>query len=177
MNSSLKPSGNMLPVSGRIPEDLYLWLSSTPMNDATTVSDKLRVAVATLKRLHDGDADYNGALAMHRDLAGSVRRQLAQIEPEHGHSEVLATIMEHAPALSAGITSAQVGHLADARKLEDMLTQRAVQLAESLLRQAVTSKARAYDEKVVLKHAQSLIELALLIRKNSTHITQGEHDD
>lgn len=158
----------MMPVSGRIPEDLYLWLSTTPLEGAATLSDKLRVAVATLKRIQDGDTDYNGALAMHRDLGNSLRNQLAQIEPEHGHSEVISTIMEHAPAIAAALTSAQVNSVSDARKLEDQLTQRSLQLAESLLRQAVTRQARAYDGNVVIKHAQSLIELSQIIHNNST---------
>ncbi len=161
----------MMPVSGRIPEELYLWLSATPLEGATTMSDKLRVAVANLKRTQDGDTDYNGALAMHRDFGGNVRRQLAQIEPEHGNSEVLTTIMEHTPAISAAITSAQINGLPEARKLEDQLTRRSLQLSESLLRQAVTRHARAYDGDVVIRHAQSLIELALIIHKNSTTTT------
>ena len=168
MNSPAKSSSTMMPVSGRIPEDLYLWLSTTPLEGASTVSDKLRVAVATLKRLQDGDADYNGALAMHRDLGNNLRRQLAQIEPEHGHSEVISTVMEHAPAIAAALTSAQVNGLPDARKLEDQLTQRSLQLAESLLRQAVTRQARAYDGQVVSRHAKALIELAEIIRNNTT---------
>lgn len=166
----------MMPVSGRIPEDLYLWLSTAHFEGATTVSDKLRVAVSTLKRLQDGDADYNGALAMHRDLVGSLRNQLANIEREHGHSEVLSSVLEHAPAISAAITSAQISSVLDARKLEDQVTQRSLQLAESLLRQAVTAKARAYDGSVVLRHAKPLIELADIIRHNSTNQPQGEHN-
>ena len=164
----------MMPVSGRIPEDLYQWLCTTPMEGATTVSDKLRVAVATLKRLQDGDADYNGALAMHRDLVSNARRQLAEMEPTHGHSEVLSTIMEHAPAISAALTSAQIKGLPDALKLEEQLTQRSLQLAEGLLRQAITRQARAYDGKVVIRNAQSLIELAQIIDNISTKANQGE---
>jgi hypothetical protein len=173
MNSPIKINTTMVPVSGRIPEDLYQWLSTTPLEGATTVSDKLRVAVATLKRLQDGDADYNGALAMHRDLVGNARRQLAEMEPRHGHSEVLSTIMEHAPAISAAVTSAQIKSLPDAIKLEDQLTQRSLQLAEGLLRQAITRQARAYDGQVVIKNAQSLIELAQMIYNNSTRANQG----
>jgi hypothetical protein len=168
MNAQSKSSNLMMPVSGRIPEELYQWLSTTPMDGATTVSDKLRVAVTNLKRLQDGDTDYSGALAMHRDFGSNVRRQLAKLEPEHGHSEVLTTIMEHTPAISAAITSAQINDMHDARKLEDQLTQRSLQLAESLLRQAVTRHSRAYDGNVVINHAQSLIELALIIHNNST---------
>ena len=169
MNTNMKPNTTMMPVSGRIPEELYQWLSTTPMEGATTVSDKLRVAVATLKRLQDGDADYNGALAMHRDLVANARRQLAEMELIHGHSEVLSTIMEHAPAISAVLTSAQIKDLPDAIKLEDQLTQRSLQLAEGLLRQAITRQARAYDGQVVIKNSQALIELAQIIYNKSTH--------
>ncbi len=163
MNSILKPSGVMAPISGRIPDELYQWLSTTPLEGATTVSDKLRVAVASLKRTHDGDADYQGALAMHRDLTGNTRRQVAALEPELGHSEVLAAVFEHVPALAAALGSAQVHSLADARKLEATLAQRSLLLAESLLRQALTRHARAYDPAVVRANSTGLIELAKLL--------------
>lgn len=168
MNSITKTTTTMMPVSGRIPEDLYQWLSSTPLDGATTMSDKLRVAVATLKRMQDGDADYNGALAMHRDLGSNARQQLAQLEPANGHSEVLSSIMEHAPAIAAALTSAQIKGLPDAIQLEALLTQRSLQLAESLLRQAITSQARAYDGQVIKKNIQPLVELALIIQNNAT---------
>jgi hypothetical protein len=168
MNATFKPSPTMMPVSGRIPDDLYQWLSTASVDGATTVSDKLRVAVATLKRLQEGDADYNGALSMHRDLCHNTRRQLAAIEPKQGHSEVLSTVLEHAPAIAAAITSAQINTVADAKKLEDLLTQRCLQLAESLLRQAVTRDARAYDGQVVRRHATHLIELAALVQNHTT---------
>lgn len=168
MNSPIKITTTMMPVSGRIPDDLYQWLCTTPLEGAATLSDKLRVAVASLKRSHDGDTDYSGALAMQRDLVGNTRRQLAEIESEHGHSEVLSTIMEHAPAIAAALTSAQIKGLPDAIKLEEQLTQRSLQLAEGLLRQAITRQARAYDGQVVIKNMQSLIELAQIVHNHST---------
>lgn len=163
----------MMPLSGRIPDELYQWLSTASFDGATTMSDKLRVAITTLKQLQEGGTDYNGALSMHRDLCSSTRRQLAQIEPKHGHSEVLSTILEHAPAISAALTSAQVNGLTDARRLEDQLTQRCLQLAESLLRQAITRKARAYDGEVVSRHSAPLVELANMIHKQSINTQEG----
>lgn len=173
MNPSSKSASSMMPVSGRIPEDLYLWLSTASLEGAVTMSDKLRVAVSTLKRLQDGDADYNGALEMHRDLSQGVRQQLARLEPDHGHSEVLATILEHAPAIAAALTSAQLDNVADAKRLEDLLVQRCFQMVESLLRQAVTRQARAYDGQVVRKHAPALTELAAIIGKTSESQQEG----
>ncbi len=163
----------MVPISGRIPEDLYQWLATVQLEGAATVSDKMRVAVATLKRLHDGDTDYLGALSMYRDLGRSTRSGIAALEPVHGHSEVLATVAEHAPALAAGLISAQIHSLKDAKALEDQLVKRSMQLAETLLRQGLTSDASAYDAQVIRKHTARLVELALVI--SSTRLKGGSH--
>jgi hypothetical protein len=163
----------MMPVSGRIPEDLYQWLSTTTFEGATTMSDKLRVAMTTLKRLQDGDNDYNGALDMHRDMCKGLRQQLAKLEPELGHSEVLAALMEHVPAMSATLTSAQASTAVDAKRIEAVLVQRCFLLVESLLRQAVTQKARAYDTQVISKHSAPLIELGTIIQRSSLDNKEG----
>lgn len=130
------------------------------------MSDKIRVAVATLKRLHDGDADYEGALSMYRGLQTTTRTQISRLEEMHGHSEVLATLLEHAPAVSASLSSAQINNLGDAQRLEIIATRRALQMAESLLRQALTRQARAYDQDVVYQSMQNLLELCMLIKRN-----------
>lgn len=160
MNAETKPTGTMVPISGRLPDDLYHWLSTLPMEGATTVSDKIRAAVSTLKRLHDGDSDYMGALAMQRDLAHTTRDQIAELENSSGvYSAVLAAFVEHVPALIATLNSAQVPDINAARQLEDQLVRRTFQLAEALLRQAVTPNAVAYDERVVHKYAGRFTDL------------------
>ncbi|MDR2838842.1 MAG: hypothetical protein LBV49_09835 [Azonexus sp.] len=157
----MKTNATMLPVSGRLPEDLYQWLASLPLDGATTFSDKLREAIAMLKRRHDGGVDYVEALAMHRDLARPARDRLAAIEHDCGaHSEVLATLFEHIPAIGAALQSARLEKPEDARALEAQLTRRALQLAETLLRQMLTTEAAAYDPLVVRHNAQRLVELA-----------------
>jgi hypothetical protein len=160
MNAIVKTSTTMVPISGRIPEDLYQWLATVSLDGASTVSDKMRVAVATLKRLHDGDSDYLGALGMYRDLNHNTRKSIAKLEATHGHSEVLAILAEHAPAIAAGLSSAQISDVQTAMALEDQLVKRTLQLAETLLRQALTSEASAYDPQVIRKNSKRLIELA-----------------
>jgi|688.fasta_scaffold578494_2 hypothetical protein len=161
----------MLPISGRIPEDLYQWLSTVSFEGATTVSDKLRVAMTTLRRLQDGDQDYGGALDMQREMCKNLRHALTQMEFEHGRSEVLAAALEHIPSLAATLCSARVKSAVEIRRLENLLVQRCFQFAESLLRQAVTQHARAYDPDVVNKHAPTLLELALIIQQSSPPTT------
>ncbi len=154
----------MVPISGRIPDDLYAWLSTLQLEDATTVSDKLRVAVLHLKRVHEGDTDYLGALSMYRDLGRNTRDQIAQLERESGqHSEVLAALMEHLPALIAMLHSSQISSAHSAKELEAALVRRTLQLAETLLRQAVIGSAAAYDEKVITDNSTRLLEVARLV--------------
>ena len=154
----------MVPISGRIADDLYDWLSTLQLEDATTLSDKLRVAVLNLKRMHDGDSDYLGALSMYRDLGRNTRDRVAQLEQRTGqHSEVLGALIEHIPAMVAMLHSSQVDSPESAKKLESDLVRRSLQLAEVLLRQAVTGRAAAYDDTVVTVHSKRLLELAQLI--------------
>lgn len=154
----------MIPISGRLPDELYEWLATFPLEGATTVSDKIRVAVANLKRMQDGDANYIDALTMYRDLGRATREQVAHLERDTGqHSEVLAALMEHLPALVATLHGARLVTVEDAKQLEAVLVRRTMQLAESLLRQAITSKAAAYDARVVTKHSGRLLEMARLL--------------
>jgi hypothetical protein len=154
----------MVPISGRIADDLYEWLSTLQLEDATTLSDKLRVAVLNLKRMHDGDSDYVGALTTYRDLGRNTRDQIAKLEQQTGqHSEVLGALIEHVPAMVAMLHSSQIDSLETAKKLESDLVKRSLQLAEVLLRQAVTGRAAAYDETVITSNSKRLLELAQLI--------------
>ena len=154
----------MTPISGRLPDDLYEWLSTFLVEGATTLSDKMRAAVANLKRMHDGDSDYIGALSMYRDLGRGTRETISALERDSGqHSEVLAAMLEHIPALMATLNAAQPRSVAEAQQLEETLVRRTMQMAETLLRQAVTSQAAAYDPQVVTKNAGRLLELARII--------------
>ncbi len=159
----------MVPISGRLPDDLYDWLATTQMEDAATVSDKVRVAVAHLRRTYMGDSEYIGALNLYRDLGRSTREAVAKLEvSEQTHSEVLAAFFEHVPALMATLNSAQVPSVEIAKQLESQLARRAMQLAETLLRQAITSQAAAFDGHVVRRHIAQVKELAQLIPQSIT---------
>lgn len=158
----------MVPISGRLPDDLYEWLSTFLVDGATTLSDKMRVAVANLKRMHDGDSDYIDALSMYRDLGRGTRENIATLERDTGeHSEVLAAFLEHLPALMAALNAAQPATAEAARQLEETLVRRTMQLTETLLRQAVTSGAAAYDGQVIARNSGRLLELARLVPTQS----------
>ena len=154
----------MVPISGRLPDNLYAWLSTYPVEGAATVSDKVRVAVTHLKRTYEGDSNYLGALNMYRDLGRTTRQQIAAVElTERIHSDVLAALMEHLPALMATLNAAQVNSLESARALESQLVRRTMQLAETLLRQAITTHAAAFDGNVINQNVARVCELTRLI--------------
>ena len=151
----------MEPLSARIPSDLYLWLAQLQVEGATTNSDKLRVLLGQLKRQHDGAFDYVAAHGWARELTHRLREALVRIEGAEGrHSEVLGALVEQVTALMALVISAAPASADDAARLEDALVRRAALLGESLLRQAATSGAHAFEPEVVRRHLAPPIELA-----------------
>ena len=151
----------MEPLSARIPGDLYLWLAQLRVEGATTNSDKLRVLLGQLKRQHDGVFDYSAAHAWARDLTGQLRDALVTIEGRSGvHSEVMGAILDHATAALALLVSQTPKDYSQAAKLEESLVRRSFALCETLLRQATTTAAAAYDPTVVRRHMAGTIELA-----------------
>jgi hypothetical protein len=157
-------TSTMEPLSARIPTDLYLWLAQLHVDGATTNSDKLRVLLAELKRQHEGTQDFVAAHAWARNLTARLRDALVRIENESGkHSEVLNSLLEYTTASVALTMSSMPTDVKDAASLEDTLVRRAFSLAESLLRQATTDSAAAFDPQVVKRHMHGTIDLAATI--------------
>lgn len=154
----------MEPLSARIPSDLYLWLAQLQVEGATTNSDKLRVLLGQLKRQHDGAFDFVTAQAWCRDLAARLRDALALLDNRTGrHSEVLGQAIEHVGHAMALLVSAEAGTQEQAGQLEDALVRRSFALTESLLRQALTPEASAFDPAVVQRHMNTTLQLAQAI--------------
>ena len=152
---------SMEPLSARIPSDLYLWLAQLQVEGAATNSDKLRVLLGQLKRQHDGAFDYVAAHEWARDLFGRLRTALVRTEGETGaHSEVLSAVLEHLGAALALAMSQAPADQREAAKLEDALVRRTFALCETLLRQATTADAAAYDPAVIRRHMGGTLEIA-----------------
>jgi hypothetical protein len=154
----------MVPISARLPDDLYSWLSTQPLDGATTVSDKLRVAVTYLRRGQEGGADALETIKLYREWGNATRQALAELEVREGtHSDVLGLFVEHLPALLASLNTAPITSREDAAKLEAQLVRRTFQLVESLLRQGVTAHASAFAPAVINTNLGQLKTLAALV--------------
>jgi hypothetical protein len=151
-------------VSGRIPDDLYQWFASLRIEGAVTNSDKLRELLAQTKRQHEGSLDLVSAKAWFRDVVAPLRTCLTTLERDDRiHSEVLVQIVEHVSSLAAVLISGHPQDQDEAIALEDALVRRIFGITEALLRQAVTTRAAAYEPGVVRRHAKQTISLARLI--------------
>jgi hypothetical protein len=162
----------MEPLSARIPSELYLWLAQLQVEGATTNSDKLRVLLGQLKRQHDGAFDTVAAQSWCRDLVARLRDALARLESQEGrHSEVLNQLLEHSCQMMAQLISAQPASPQAAAQLEDALLRRSFALTESLLRQAITPAASAFDPQVVQRHLPTTLQLAqaITVLKGAPH--------
>jgi hypothetical protein len=171
-----KPLVAMEMLSGRIPADLYAWFATLEVEGAVTNSDKLRVLLAQLKRQHEGTMDYVSAVAWVRDLMARPRQDLSAIDRDSGgHSEVVASLLEHTCTLAATALSSHPQSKKEAQAMEDQLVRRSLAMAEGLLRQAVTPAAAAYDPKVVRRHIGSVADLARLVPTTSNPAEGGQH--
>lgn len=163
-------ASSMEPVSARLPSDIYLWLASLEIDGAPTNSDKIRVLLSQLKRQHDGALDLATAHNWVRELTSRVRDRAVIAEQESGrHSDVLASILDHLTALLAVAISSSATSSADFAQLEDTLVRRSLSMTESLLRQAATTEASAFDPAVVRRHIPATLELATLLNTASNH--------
>jgi len=163
----------MVPISGRIEDDLYEWFVSLQYPGARTNSDKLREALKELRQQRDASANFLKAQKWLHSLTDPMRSALAVFEQDQAsHSEVLASLSEHVTAMAAVVLSARIDSVDHARKVEEQLVRRAIDMTEILFRQALTPSAAAFDADVVQRHLTRLSELATLINRTK----QGERN-
>lgn len=163
-------SGAMVPLSGRIEDELYQWFISLRFEGAKTNSDRLREALKELKSQYDGTRDPVTAHTWFQSLARPLRESLARIvRDELAHSDVMSSLMEHVGAMAAALLSSRPQTRDEAVQLEELMVRHTFAMTEALLRQAVTPSASAFDPSVVRKHCERTVELAKLV-----HLTTKE---
>jgi nucleotide-binding universal stress UspA family protein len=164
----------MVPLSGRIEDDLYQWFISLDYVGAKSNSDKLREALKELRLQHEATSDAVKAQAWLQTKMNSLRKALIVIDHDEAvHSEVFAVLMDHIVSMSATLMSAKPANLKEAAQIEDQLVRRALALNEALLRQALTPGAAAFDPDVIARHIKRSVELANLIHPT----TKGDSND
>jgi len=161
------PAGAMVPLSGRIEDDLYQWFISLQFVGAKSNSDKLREALKELRLQHEASSDFVKAQAWIQGMTDGLRQSLAVIDREEmAHSELLTIFIEYITTMAGTLISARPADTAEAAQIEEQLVRRAMALTEALLRQALTPRAAAFDPDVIRRHIGRSLELATLINSN-----------
>jgi hypothetical protein len=161
----------MVPISGRIEDDLYQWFISLDYPGARSNSDKLREAMKELRRQQEAGSDLVKAQAWMQSMTGPLRQSLALIDrDEHAHSDVFTILLEHVLAMAATVVATVPANAADAARMEEQLVRRSFALTEALLRQALAPSAVAFDPEVVRRHSKRIVEISTLINSSK----QGE---
>ncbi len=162
-------SSTMVPISGRIEDELYQWFISLKYDSAKTNSEKLREALKELKLQHDGTHDFVTALAWFQQMLKPLNQSLSVVErDEMAHSDVMALLIDNISAMAATLISSRPATLVEAKQIEEQLVRRAMALTEALLRQGLTPSAAAFDDGVVRRHSTRTIEIASLINQATT---------
>jgi hypothetical protein len=161
-----------VPLSVRIPQDDFEWLTTLAIDGASTPSDKLRAIIQRHRRQLDGSQSYALALGWLRDLVQPFSREVAGYEHRTGErSEIVAAMLEWVPQLMALLASEHIPASASperARQVEEMLLQRGAALLGALLRLAVTPHHAVYDVDTIerqLDRLDALINAARAARE------------
>jgi hypothetical protein len=157
-----------IPLSVRVPQDDFEWLTSLDIKGANTPSDKLRAVIQLHRREHDGSQSYELALSWLRDVVQPFAREVAAYEHRSSkRSEVVAAMLEWVPQLMALLASEHIhtdASPARARQVEDMLLQRSVSLLSTLLRLGITPASSTYDDSAIARQLPRLGELIDAVR-------------
>ncbi len=157
-------SGAMVPLSGRIEDDLYQWFISLDYPGAKSNSDKLREALKELRLQHEANADAVKAQVWLLGKLDRLRNFLLTLDRDQAaHSEVFASLIDHVINMSATLIASKPTSLSEVKQIEEQLVRRSLALHEALLRQALTPAAAAFDPDVIGRHVKRSIELANLI--------------
>ena len=155
----------MQTLSIRLPDEDFNWLVSLPESGARTPSEKLRALLQQAREQQQGMLDPERCSAWMRQLVQPFMDEMGALERERQcHSDLLAAVVEHAPAIMALLVAgrpAQDGGQGAAS--EALVAQRCFRLFAALLKGSITSHPATYGSGVYERHLPDIIELAQII--------------
>lgn len=168
-------------ISGRVEQRDYEFLMGQALGGATTLSERLRYALAFFRQFHEGTRGLQQALEVIDAFSGMGRRSICTAELELGvRSELVHICMDHIPAILA-LTASRQGMEAqpapdeELRKLEEQLAARMVSLVEAFLRLALTNLAPCYNPSLLRDRMDGVREVAKQLHgesdTRSSHLT------
>lgn len=166
-----------IPLSVRISQEDAEFIASLELEGAKTPSDKVRAIIAAARqrqRQQQGDS-YSSNLITSQEMLNGARRHIKEIEHRYQmHSELISRLFDWIPETTAFLATAipensdQEGGKA-LQQLEKGLIRRTATLMQSVLQLGVTKQCPCYDEYLMEKHLQPVLDIAELIINNRPH--------
>jgi len=167
----------LLPLTARISQDDLEFLSKIDVEGARSTGDKVRHIIGEARQRREGQADYNSAFRMLKDMLEPTSNHIRLSENLTGrHSEVIDKLLGWLPDIMAYIISSEVkpddkdGGNEGLEALEKGLAKKVFLLLESVLRMGVTSSSSCYNESIISENLEPLLQLCSIIessRKNN----------
>lgn len=167
----------LLPLTARISQDDLEFLSKINVEGARSTGDKVRHIIGEARQRREGQADYNSAFRMLKDMLDPTSNNIRLSENMTGrHSELLDKLLGWLPDIMAYIISSEVkpedkdGKKGRLEALEKGLAKKVFLLLESVLRMGITSRSSCYNESIISENLEPLLQLCSIIetsRKNN----------
>ena len=156
-----------IPVSFRMSQEDAEFLATLQIDDAVTLSEKVRAVIKESRHRHQQKTDYETYLKFIGDVLNVLNKQIKLAEMKIGkHSEIVANFTDWSVESFAFIASMQQEDELDEdmlQALEKGVVQRIFRLFEIVARMGVTSLAPCYDGKIIDKNFGDILELIELI--------------
>lgn len=156
-------------ISARISHEDAEFLSQLSIQDAKTPSDKLRAIITEARQRGTRKADYTGSLQMIQEIITPIMQTIRKTEVENQiHSELITRLAEWMPDTVAFLVSSisepdQQNIKQQMYQLEQGLTDRLFRLIEAILQLAVTGRCACYDQDVMNRHIDPVLDLCRII--------------
>lgn len=157
------------PVSARVPQEDFDFITKLDVAGAKTPSDKVRHIIAEARKRYEGVQDYHGCLLMIQELIRPAMERINQGELDlHTRSEVVHRILAWMPetiayAVSISIKLADGSDEAKLKELEAGLADRIFTLMQSILQMGVTPKCSCYNGSTIADRVEPVIDLVGVI--------------
>lgn len=166
-----------IPLSLRISHDDAEFIANLQINDALTPSDKIRAIIKEAKSRREHAKDYAHCRHDTNEWLAPLKLEMIKFEGEqHQYSELINQFNDWLADAFAYVTCFKVEpkqREADLRQLEQGIAKRVFRLFEIVARMVVTLKAPCYDQNVLLKQIEPLIELSKII---NAKLKEKEHE-
>jgi len=154
-----------VPVSLRLSQEDAEFIAQLKMDDAITISDKIRSLIKNAKKQTAKGNNYRHNLQFVKERLSSVAELVKDYECETKQYSLLLSLFHDwlEEVFAFYVTLQNVSEPYDLHSLEAGVAHRVFRLLEAVMRMGVTSEAPCYDRTLIYKQIAPILELTELI--------------